>query len=565
MPEWQRLELRKKCFRSLFPFCVAVMGYDDITDMLHGEYCRFLGNPSQRKQTTMPRSFVKTWIGSIAYPIWATLERKQEDEFPYPKAWEDKYWQLGPDMRVLIASYVITNSEKMISLIMKTYENNSAMQMLFPEVIPPSFTKTKWSTQSACINRKNNFTESTFEAAGIGGASISRHYDLIIEDDLIYAKKDDLSGQELQPGQDSIDQAIGWHKLVHSLLVPGKHTHIHNQGTRWAKHDLVDYIWAKEPSYDRFIKGAVDLDQLAHTNDWMDCDPEWPEAYDLPQLKRIADAQGSFMFSTQYLLQPRSPDETLLKREWLQMYVSPSEIPKAIRTFTTVDLSGWGNIKRSKQSRTVILTCSWCDKNHMWVKHYDVGRFNPTQVIETMAKHWRLFNPEAMYVEEVYYQEAISHFARKAMERGDVPWMNIRAISPKGNQSKELRIRSLEPLGSNFAVHCRPEHKDFIDEWVDYIPNNDTCKKDILDASAYQVQVARPGVVEEIKPSRVPTDMDVGNMDDFLKAIWKRNKNVDVFGNSSTVPDPFTGDTEKDIDTLINANDPFKNKEEWDL
>ena len=93
------------------------MGYDDIIDSLHGSYCDFLSNPSQRKQATMPRSFVKTWVGSIAYPIWVTLPRVKENEFPYDKAWEDKYWKLGPDMRVLIASYVITNAEKMIGLI----------------------------------------------------------------------------------------------------------------------------------------------------------------------------------------------------------------------------------------------------------------------------------------------------------------------------------------------------------------------------------------------------------------------------------------------------------------
>ena len=143
MPEHQRLELRKRCLRSLYCFCVAVMGYDDIIDELHGDYCRFLERPSPRKQATMPRGFVKTWIGSIAFPIWITLLRKERDEFPSGVDPGDKFYNLGSNMRILIASYVISNSEKMIGLVRKTYESNMAMQMLFPEVIPENFNKTK--------------------------------------------------------------------------------------------------------------------------------------------------------------------------------------------------------------------------------------------------------------------------------------------------------------------------------------------------------------------------------------------------------------------------------------
>ena len=296
MSEAQRAALRKQCLRSLYDYCIGVLGYDDITESLHGEMCKFLQAPGDRKQITLPRSYVKTWVCSIAFPQWVALPREQEDEFPYPKAWEDKFWTLGPNIRVLIASYVISNAEKMIGLTRKTYESNSALQILFPEVIPVNFNKTRWSNESACINRSEQFTESTFEAAGIGGASISRHYDLLVEDDLVYAKKDDLTGKELQPGQEDIDKAIGWHKLSHSLLVPGRHTRIYNIGTRWARHDLVDYIWEKEPSYSRFHRGCVDLEELKEKGDWRECSPTWNEAYDITQLQKIYDAQGSWMF-----------------------------------------------------------------------------------------------------------------------------------------------------------------------------------------------------------------------------------------------------------------------------
>jgi hypothetical protein len=541
MPEPQRIELRKRCLNNFFNFCVAVMGYDDITEELHGEYCRFLESNQARKQATMPRSFVKTWIGSIAYPIWITLVRKDYDEYPEGISPEDKFYNLGPCMRILIASYVISNAEKMISLIRKTYESNPTMQMLFPEVIPENFTKTKWSNQSACIQRPENFTESTFEAAGIGGSSTSRHYDLIIEDDLIYAKKDDFTGKELQPNQEDIDKAIGWHKLATSLLVPGKHTRIHNTGTRWATHDLVDYIWQHETQYVRFIRGAVDLAELELKKDWRLCKPSWNECYDLEQLDMIAKAQGPFMFSTQYLLMPRSPDETIFKREWLQYYTSPSELPQYKRRFTTVDLAEWSApTRKGNECNAVVITCDFDERGHMWIVHYDVGRFDPSEIILLMGKHWTNFKPEFVGIESVYYQKAVAHFARKYMEEGKIPYLRIRELKPEGNTSKEIRIRALEPLASNLGIHCRADATQFITEFVEYVPNNNTCKKDILDALAYQIQVYRPGEVptaERVKPQ--------GNvvyetkMDEVLEKLMHPSKPKDAFGNSLVEVNPF--------------------------
>lgn len=558
MGEKERLVLRKQCLRSLFDYCLAVSGYDDIIEGLHGELCKFLCLPGANKQVTLPRSFVKTWICSIAMPQWLALPREQEDEFPYPKAWEDKFWTLGPNIRILIASYVISNAEKMIGLTRKTYESNSALQILFPEVIPINFNKTRWSNESACINRPDNFTESTFEAAGIGGASISRHYDCIIEDDLVYAKKDDLTGKELQPGQEDIDKAIGWHKLSHSLLVPGKHTRIYNVGTRWAKHDLIDYIWKNEPSYSIFHRGCIDMKELEEKKDWRLCTPVWKEAYDIPQLQKIYDAQGSWMFSTQYLTLPISPEECLFRREWLQEYTSNTEVPKTCRIFTTVDLAEWTDPVRKSDCDAVVITCGWDDNHNMWILHYDKGRFDPSKIIKLLAMHWEKFKPEAIGIESVYYQKSLAHFAREYMFEGKVPMMTIRQLKPEAGASKELRIRALEPLASNLAIHCKSSHKDFITEFADYVPNSRVCRKDILDALAYQLQIARPGQPIPIDRKREEV-VTLTTMDSFLEGVFSRNNPKDRFGNKGLEVHPYIDKTENPdyLSSYNQYSDPY--------
>jgi len=537
------------------------MGYDDISPEPHGAFCKFLSGPEDRKQALMPRSFVKTWIGTIAYSVWVTLPREIPDEFPYQGAWDDKFWQLGPNMRILIASYVISNAEKMISLIRKTYESNVAMQMLYPEVIPYNFNKVRWSNASACINRTEDATESTFEAAGIGGSSTSRHYDMIIEDDLIYASKDDFSGKELQPNQEDIDKAIGWHKLGMSLLVPGKHTRIHNTGTRWAQHDLVDYIYKHEPDYAKFKRACVNVEQLESGVPWNECDPTWPECYPHSQLQKIRNAQGQYMFSTQYLLKPSAPEDKMFKLSWLQYYTLESEIPKECRMFTTVDLSQWTpNKRKTTECQGVVLTCGWDSNNHVWIKHYDVGRFNPTEIIYLMAKHWKLFQPEMIGVEEVLYQKSIEHFAREYIAEGKVPWMNIRGIKPEGNINKDLRIAAIEPLASMLGVHCRPDHTEFKEEFEDFQIAK-PCLKDILDCLAYQVQIARPGIIETPEVAEEDRHKDYKfevTIDDVLKALQDSSNPKDTFGNSQIVAKPFEGDQ-----MLVDVTNPFSGDQFW--
>lgn len=537
------LAVRKSCLRSFYTFCRTVMDYNDLSPEIHADYCFFLEGNETRKQVEMPRGFIKTWIGSIAYPIWITLPRNAPDEFPVGLKLEDIFYTLGPNMRILIASYVVANSMKMISMIRRTYERNTMLQALFPEVIPDNFQKVKWSDTEACIKRSKDYTECTFEAGGIGGSTTSRHYDLIIEDDLIYACKDDFSGRELQPNQEDIDKAIGWHKLAMSLLVPGRHTRIHNIGTRWAKHDLIEYIRSNEPYYVIFQRAATkDRTFTSHS------EPTWPEMYDLQKLDQLRRSQGPFLFATQYLGIPTVPEDKLFKREWLQFYKSSSELPKSeeMRIFTTIDLSLWGNTKRKgHESRGVVLTCGWDRYNNVWLLHYDAARFDPSEIIDMMYKHYKLFRPEIIGVESVYYQKSLMHFLHKDMEKRG--WLPVRELATDSSVSKDLRIRALEPYAMNLAIHCRPDHDDFITEFMDYTPENNGTTKDILDALSYQLQIARPGSVLGKAKVRISGDvvLTTGTIDEFLAQAWGKNKKEDKesFSEYRMTENPFDDDS----------------------
>ena len=156
-------------------------------------------------------------------------------------------------------------------------------------------------------------------------------------------------------------------------------------------------------------------------------------------------------------------------------------------------------------------------------------------------------------MESVYYQKALAHFAREYMEEGKVPWMTISQLVPESNMSKDLRIRGLEPLMSNHAVHCKKEHTEFIKEVTEYIPSNRLCKKDLLDTAAYQIQIARPGSPQPLD-GRVRTPIDkmvVGNADDLLRHLWDKDKATDRFGNPTVIVNPFSESEETEMERLI--------------
>ena len=81
------------------------------------------------------------------------------------------------------------------------------------------------------------------------------------------------------------------------------------------------------------------------------------------------------------------------------------------------------------------------------------------------------------------------------------------------------------------------------------------CTKDILDALAYQIQIARPGEIEEVIDRTKTRDfVAVGKADEFLKWAWGSANQKDQFGNPAGVIDPYK---EEPDEMLVDATNPF--------
>jgi hypothetical protein len=475
---------------------------------VHGELCTFITDSryGRFRQATVPRSHFKTWVCTIGKSIWLTLPDEEglfTNIFPYK----------GENVRVLIASNVIDNAAKMINKIKREWESNTRLKAAFPELVP-YFNKTRWSDHCAEVKRTIAAQEGTYTAVGVGGSVISQHFDHIIEDDLIYAKKDDFTGDELMPNQEDIDNAIGWHKLAFSLLSDPQRGCIDNIGTRWAPHDLIDFIRNKEPHYSCF--------ELASTHGalWpIDSDAQclWPERYNKVTLEQIRDSQAAKIFETQYLNRPRAGEDVTFNTSYLHRHTSFDEFPRGTY-ITVVDLASWKDGKHI--CNNVVATGLRDTNNHIWIARVDAGKYTPTRVIELMTEHHLQFTSK-VFIEEVGYQVALRHFAKLAME---VPGAAVYSINqlPHDNRkgAKDLRIQSLEPIVANGMMHVLSSMKDFVQEMEDY-PYG--AKRDMLDVVGYLARYAKAQVTEQ-----APDPQNPFSLESILSDIENRARDLTI-------------------------------------
>ena len=471
---------------------------------VHGYLCEFLTNPyfGRFRQATMPRSWFKSWVSTVGLSIWLTLPDEEgifKSIFPYR----------GSNVRILIASNVIDNAAKMIHKIKSEWENNERLRAAFPDLVP-DFNKTRWSDHVAEVRRTINATEGTYTAVGAGGSVISQHFDHLIEDDLIYARKDDFSGQELMPSQEDIDNAIGWHKLAFSLLANPANGCITNIGTRWAPRDLIYYIRTFEDGYKCF-EVSVTKDAVWPIPDDSYC--IWPERYNKFVLDTIAQAQGPRLFETQYLNRPRAMADIVFKREYVHCHQSFDEYPEKLQYHTIVDLAGWGDGKGL--ARNVVLTGARDTKNHMWIARVTAGRYNPSEVIDFYKEHSRQFKSR-IHIEEIQYQRAISHFSRQEMETTGEWFYQERLPYDGRKDAKNLRIRGLEPLIRMGGLHILGSMVTLLEE-LELYPHGQTV--DILDCMGYLYPMSK-----STEPTPPPPPEDPFMLKNVLKGIEEKTR-----------------------------------------
>jgi len=258
-PAEKRKIYRANCLMDLYYFSVWCLGKNrfsknpDKRKNLHYQMCLTVMKDGLKEVIEIPRDHFKSSVYSECFSIWRALPfGHREEDFFTSIGYSDLYieWMHrchNQDIRILLVSETITNAVKLGVKVSAHYENTEHFQKLFPEIMPTE--KETWTKDSLHQRRTSagrSHGEGTFDFIGVGAALQSRHYDMVVEDDLV--------GREARKSSIVMQDTIDYHQILVGATDrdsnnPGKDFDEIVVGNRWTHDDLNSHIRENEPYF----------------------------------------------------------------------------------------------------------------------------------------------------------------------------------------------------------------------------------------------------------------------------------------------------------------------------
>lgn len=336
---------------DLYYFSTAVLGktrFQKGVNGLHYQMCLSVMKDGLKEVIEIPRDHYKSTVYSECFPIWRAL--------PFGKFEEDLFSSIGysdlfiewmrrthnQNVRILLISETIKNAIKLGVRVSNQYVNNGNFREIFPEVIPG--TAETWTNDSLHQKRTGagkGHGEGTYDFIGVGAALQSRHYDLIIQDDLV--------GREALNSETVMQSTIEYHQLLVGATDsdptnPGRDFDEIVVGNRWSHSDLNSYIRENEPYFGftthSALGGCCSLHKIGT--------PIFPESFGFEKLLRWKKRLGSYFFSCQFLNFPIDPSKAKFNMSDFR-YFHYEKVYGALTNPKGISAGGTG-----EQSRTAI-------------------------------------------------------------------------------------------------------------------------------------------------------------------------------------------------------------------
>lgn len=419
---------------DLFGFAQGVLGFKDLNRKIHGPMCALLQDSRNRfLRFVLPRTWFKSTIVSVAFPIWCAIR--------------------NPDIRICIAQNTATNAIRKLKEIDDHFMKNAVFRALYPNMIPGK--DQVWKTTEKEVPRPTPSPDPTFDGIGIKTAAVSRHYNLIIEDDTVSPDADEQTADNVVPVKEDIEKAIGFHAKLMPFFISPEHDRNIVVGTRWFEHDLLSHIQLKEPWFKSYERAMLEKDGLPDENGIC----AWPERYSPETLAQLRASVGPYMFSCLYQNQPMSSSEMLFNLEWFTYYDTE---PLDLYITTTVDPAGDPATAKGRPDFCAIITTGkHLTTGKIYVLEAKRGRWNPGQTIDELIATVKLWHPMKVGIESVAYQRTLVYWTT---ERQRIEGFFRIAPLTHGRTSKLARIAGLQPVIADKKLLFRSHHTWLISE-----------------------------------------------------------------------------------------------------
>lgn len=467
--------LRRKAWDDLYIFAKYVCGRDLMEEQPHREVCEFLTagldksdtldlnfNPvysvdyvkeskkNLKKLLMLPRGAFKSTIVTNAYPLWLL-------------------WH-NPNLRIMIDSETLGNAKLYLAGIKDMIENNPMLKMICVDengdyILEPNYSIAGGWTENQIILKKRTklgLKEPTIFCSGVDNARTGMHPDVIIMDDLVSERNVSTDTQ--------IEKVKDHYKFSLSLLEPdGLQVVV---GTRYHMADLYNDLIELD-SLDKLIRPAILENGELY----------FPSRLDKAFLEEKRKEQGSYIFSSQYMLSPIDDSNAVFKKSHIQYY---DKTPPLMAKYILIDLA---ISQKETADYTVVLTIGVTHEKKLYVLEYDRGHYKPNQILDAIFNMYEKHNDQVRVVgiETVAFQKAMLYLIKDEMRRRGI-YMPLREL--KADKDKIRRISALQPLFENGDVFIKMQHKELEQELLEFpFSRHD----DIIDAFAYVLQVLRAG------------------------------------------------------------------------
>lgn len=481
-PQVDMVALRRKAQGDLYFFSKGVLNYDWIVPHIHMDICRDLVNPDySRKLIVLPRGWLKTTLCSICYPMWLSIN----DE----------------NIRILLVQNSMINACKKLKVIRYQWEQNSLLRALFPELLPGR--TSIWQSESLCLTRSAPHPESTYEAAGTGVKIVSRHYDVVIEDDTVAPDVDELGIESsLAPTHGDVEKAIGWHRTnVMPLLNDPSSGKVLVVGTRWYDQDLIQWIKDNEPNYHVMTRACREDPETGKP------DPKgeitYEERFPPKTLEELEHALGAYMFSCLYMNTPVRSEDMMFKQSWFRYYdVEPSRA--AMQVYTTVDPATDPSLSKSSDLDYSVVMTTGKDliSGKIYVLDYFRERCDPGSLSSAIFNHVVKWKPIVVGYEAVGFQKSLDYWLKNLMRQESVYFI-LEPLTRGGKDAKLHAISGLQPLFNSNTIYFRAWMKALESELLKFpLGKHD----DLPDALAMHLQLWKYDKKSKVKEAPDPTD-----------------------------------------------------------
>jgi hypothetical protein len=493
----EQIEKTRKWLLDDFSYFAQLLTDPTFFDSIfHTEVCRFLQYSKKDKLIVLPRTYLKTTMVGL-YALWRATKDCTK--------------------RILIVSNTDTNASKTVRTIRSIAEQNTFYRLFFPELIP-TFSKVRWSDSCACLARPVDHPEGTFESAGTGSNIIRRHFNIIIEDDTVAPKKDELSGEEVMPSKDDIEKAVGFHKLTIPLLIDEEDERI-VVGTRWASYDLINYVLENE---------KFDVHDRPCFKD--DGTPLYKK-FSQTRLDAIRAGMGVYMFSMLYLNKPLAKEFMAFNPDWFRYY-EEEELPEEGQGLVTLDPADPPTGKASQDYSAIVSVKH--TKRGLFIRRYSRMRLSDKQMIDETFRVADLDGVTKIRIEVNRYAHLAAAFREAMKIKGK--YYSIDEVKAK-RVNKEARIKNrLSPLFENGVIYLKRGMRELEAELTTFPYGR---HDDLIDALAWQVgdRTSTEYEKEEIGRPLLPTGRRrVFTLEEIRESCTRRNRSPYPFQRQVSQP-----------------------------